>query len=174
VEFLPDDRWVLRDKVVENLRVLARSGLTFDLVIFPRHLPAAAELLRRVPGLPCVVDHLAKPPIRERRLEPWASQLRQVAAFPNVLCKLSGIPTEADHARWTTNDVAPYVRHAVDCFGWDRVMWGSDWPVCLLACDYGRTMSLLEEVLGDELTRPRREALFATTAARFYRLDRGA
>lgn len=168
IQDLPDDDWMLRPAVQRAFKELERVGCPFDFLTYPRHLPRVVRVLEAFPNLRCVIDHLSKPPIRTGQLEPWRTDLARVAAFPNVWCKLSGMVTEADHARWTPADLAPYARHAVEVFGWERVMFGSDWPVCLLAAEYGQVVAALREVLGDALTPEREGKLFGENAARFY------
>lgn len=167
---LPDDAWILRPRVQEALRLLAEREVAFDFLVFPRHLPHVVTTLEAIPGLRAVIDHLAKPPIARGELEPWRTWLARVAQFPGVMCKLSGMVTEADHQQWRPEHLAPYVHHALDLFGPDRVMFGSDWPVCLLAASYDRVVAALREALGSRLTPELDDALFGGNAARFYRL----
>jgi L-fuconolactonase len=132
----PDDAFLLRDDFLRGLALLEPRGLVYDVLVYPRQLPAAIELARRHPGQAFVLDHLGKPPARERGREPWATQLRALAACGNVACKLSGLVTEADWERWSPRDLAPYLDVALDAFGIERVLFGSDWPVCTLAASY--------------------------------------
>ena len=122
--------------MIAGLRAVADRGLTFDLLIRPHQLDAAARAVRAVPDGRFVLDHLAKPPIASRTMEPWAGLLAELAASPNVSAKVSGLVTEADWSSWTVQDLQPYVAHALECFGPDRLMFGSDWPVCTLAASY--------------------------------------
>ena len=166
----PDDRWLLRDDVWRGLEELAARGLTFDLLLFPRHLPHLPEVLEQHPTLRFVIDHLAKPPIKSGETEPWQTDLQRVARYPNVWCKLSGMVTEASHHSWRPEDLKPYVQSAVDLFGYDRLMWGSDWPVCRLAADYGQVKAALLQALGavdDESL----EKILGRNAIGFYSLD---
>jgi L-fuconolactonase len=166
----PDDDWILRPDVLRGLAVLERHGLPFDLLFFPRHLRHAASLADRFPNLPLVIDHLGKPGIRARETADWLPAFREAARRDNVFCKLSGMVTEADHERWTPADLAPYVGHALDCFGPQRLMYGSDWPVCLVAgADQRRVLEALERNLA-ALSATERAAILAGTAKRFYRL----
>jgi L-fuconolactonase len=167
---LPDDRWILRPQVLENLTCLAAAELPLDLLVKPRHLPVVLELLESLPELRAVVDHAAKPFIAQGLLEPWREQMSRIAAFPRVMCKLSGLITEADHQNWQTDHLRPYVHHAVQAFGADRVMFGSDWPVCLLAGSYRDVHDALVKALPDGLSAAEWEAVFGENAVRFYRL----
>jgi L-fuconolactonase len=147
VQSEPDDRFLLRPSFCRGIAALGRLDLSYDILIHPRHLPAAAELVGRFPGQTFVLDHLAKPPIRARRIDEWARDLRTLARAPHVWCKLSGLVTEADWEHWRPGDIRPYLDVALDCFGAGRLMAGSDWPVCTVAADYSRTMSLVREYL---------------------------
>jgi L-fuconolactonase len=141
-----------------------------DLIVWTRHLPAVIEMLERVPNLRAVVDHIGKPDIKNHETEPWRTLIARVAEFPNVWCKLSGIPTQADHARWKQADVQPYIDHALKCFGLERMMFGSDWPVCLLAASYERVISSTRDALGT-LSPTNEQALYGTNAANFYKIN---
>jgi len=169
---LEDDRWILRPKVISALRILEKHGFPLDILIFPRHLPVIRELMDIVPNLRGVIDHLAKPYIKDGIFQPWAEQIAELAKYPNLYCKLSGMVTEADHEGWRSNPAqfAPYVRHVVSSFGYDRIMFGSDWPVCLLAASYAEVVSLLESSLPEDMTDEQRRLLFGGNAARFYGL----
>ncbi len=166
----PDDAWILRPAVVRGLRELADRGLPYDLLPRPQHLSYIPRLLEQVPGLRTVIDHIAKPPIATGEFEPWLTDLRAVASIPGVHCKLSGMVTEADHASWTPDDLKPYVAHVVELFGYDRLMFGSDWPVCTLAGSYGQVFAAAEAALGP-LPDEARAAVFGGNAVRFYGLE---
>jgi L-fuconolactonase len=163
----PDDDFIVREEVVRGLSVLEKHGVPFDLLFYVRHLRHVPALARCLPDLPMVIDHLAKPRIKERRLDDWLAHFRAAAAFPNVFCKLSGMITEADWRDWTVADLKPYVRAALDHFGPSRLMFGSDWPVCELAGTYDRVHDALVEALGP-LSESERDLIFGGTAARFY------
>ncbi|MEH0416814.1 amidohydrolase family protein [Streptomyces sp. B21-083] len=165
----PDPEWLLRRDVRRGLAAVAEAGLVYDLIVHPHQLPACVETVRSLPQLTFVLDHLGKPPIASGTLEPWASDLRSLAAPPNAVGKLSGLVTEADHASWTTEDVRPYADTALDAFGPGRLMFGSDWPVCTLAASYGQVVSLAEELTAS-LDTGEREQVFAGTATRVYGL----
>jgi L-fucono-1,5-lactonase len=169
----PDPEWLLRPDVRRGLAAVAAAGLVFDLLVRPRELPAAFEIVRALPELRFVIDHLAKPPIRDGAIEPWASLIAQFGPLENVSCKMSGLVTEADWATWTVNDLAPYVRHALEVFGPGRLMFGSDWPVCLLAAAYPRVVEAAHGLMA-HLSEPEQESVFGGVAARVYRLDGAA
>lgn len=166
----PDDDFIVRADVLRGLRVLEKHGVPFDLLFFVKHLRHVPALAQALPALPMVIDHLAKPRIRERRTDDWLPHLRAAAASPNVHCKLSGLITEADWRHWTVADLKPYVQSALELFGPDRLMFGSDWPVCALAGTYGQVYDVLVEALGP-LGEAERALIFGGTAARFYRLS---
>ncbi len=162
--------WVVRPDIVRGLRELAARGIAYDLLSRPPHLPFIPQLLKGVPDLRTVVDHISKPLIAEGEIEPWSTDLARVAENPTVMCKVSGIVTEADHENWTPDDLRPYVERVVELFGYDRLMFGSDWPVCTQAATYGQVVSAYREVLGP-LSDTDRDAVFGGNAACFYRLD---
>lgn len=168
---LEDDRWILRPQVMENLEHLVGLNFPFDILIYPRHLPVIREVLQRLPTLRGVVNHLAKPPIAEATLEPWKTHLAQVAEYDSIYCKLSGMITEADLENWTPADLKPYVHHAVDVFGTDRLMFGSDWPVCRRAGSYSDVIYALETSLPPGLNQSEQEQIFGNNASEFYRLE---
>jgi L-fuconolactonase len=165
----PDDDFIIRPEVVRGLKVLEKHGVPFDLLFYVRHLRHAATLAGLLPGLPLVIDHLAKPGIRDRRWDDWQPHLRAAARFPNLYCKLSGMVTEADWRSWKPADLKPYVREALEAFGPGRCLYGSDWPVCELAGSYEQVHAALAECVAD-LSAAEREAIFGGTAVRFYRL----
>ncbi len=165
----PDDDWIVRGDVLRGLRVLERHGVPFDLLFRPCHLRHVPILARKLPDLPLVIDHLAKPPIREGRMDGWREDFEATARFPNVHCKLSGLVTEADWETWTPAGLAPYVQVALEAFGPSRLMCGSDWPVSTLCASYERVFSALREALGP-LGADERSAIFGGTAERFYGL----
>ncbi|WP_284745959.1 amidohydrolase family protein [Amycolatopsis sp. RTGN1] len=170
VQAEPDPRWLVRDDVLRGLRAVRDAGLAYDLLVLPHQLPAAIEAVRAVPGLTFVLDHLGKPPIATREVNPWAIHLKTLADEPNVAAKISGLVTEADLEHWTTEDLRPYVETALAAFGPDRLMLGSDWPVCLLAAGYETVWRTTESLL-TRLTDAERAEISGGTAARIYRLD---
>ena len=164
-----DDAFCVRPEFVRGVQLLARHGLSFDLCIYHRQLSSVIKLVRQCPDVRFVLDHIGKPDIKSGALDPWRAELRELAQLENVGCKLSGLVTEADWSAWTPADLRPYLDHAVDCFGVDRVMFGSDWPVCAQATDYARWVATLDNALRgcsmDELHR-----VYVRNAEAFYRL----
>jgi L-fuconolactonase len=165
-----DDRFLARDEVIAGVAALHAYGLVYDLLIYPRQLPAAIQLVAALPAQTFVLDHLAKPLIRERKIEPWASQLRELASHPNVACKLSGIITEADWLQWRPEEITPYLDVAREAFGWERLLYGSDWPVCLAAGDYAQVFDLVDQ-WSQSATEAQRASFFGQAAERWYRLS---
>jgi L-fuconolactonase len=168
----PDEDWLARPAVIRGLAVLAQHDVPYDLLLRPQHLRHVPLLSAKVPALRMVIDHIAKPLIREGRMEPWATDIRAGAVNPNVWCKLSGMITEADHASWSSDDLAPYVEVVLDAFGVDRLMYGSDWPVCTLAGSYDRVIGALRTVLGS-IDADVEARLFGGSAAQFYGIAAG-
>jgi L-fuconolactonase len=167
----PDPDWLLRDQVLEGLAAVADAGLVYDLLVRERELPAARVVAERLPELTLVVDHLAKPRIREGAMEPWTGGLAALARHPNVACKVSGLVTEADWTAWTPAQLVPYVAHAAEVFGPERLLFGSDWPVCLLAAGYAEVVAAATEALDRAGLGPaEREAVLGANARRLYRL----
>jgi L-fuconolactonase len=166
----PDDDFIVREDVLRGLKILERHAVPFDLLFYVKHLRHVPTLARLLPELPMVIDHLAKPRIREHRTDDWLPHFRAAAEFPNVFCKLSGLVTEADWRRWTIADLSPFVNEALERFGPHRLMFGSDWPVCELAGTYEQVYHALVEALGP-LGDAERAAIFGGTAARFYGLS---
>lgn len=167
VQSEPDDDFMIRPAFLRGIGELAAIGLTYDILIFPKQLPAAIELVAKYPKQPFVLDHIAKPLIKAGVMEPWRSQLRELAKAPNLMCKVSGIVTEADQKAWKPEEIRPYLDVVFEAFGPARLMWGSDWPVCLLAASYERVYGLINEY-SSTLTAPQREGLFGGNCARFY------
>ncbi len=168
-----DPDWLLADTVQSNLNGLAHAGLVYDLLVRPRELPAAITTTRDFPHLRFVIDHLAKPPIASGEIAEWSALMHEFAGLEHVACKLSGLVTEADPETWTAHDLTPYVATALEIFGPDRLMFGSDWPVCLPAAGYDRVTDTLRTVLDElgVLTAEADAAIFGLTAIRVYRLD---
>jgi L-fuconolactonase len=168
----PDDRFLLREEVVRGIEALNGFGYTYDILIYPKQLPAAVELASRLPEQKFVIDHLAKPNIRQNTLEPWATHMRAIAKYPNVYCKVSGLVTEANWRSWTERDFRPYLDVACEAFGAERLMFGSDWPVCLLASNYSGVKQLIEAYV-QNFSNLEREQIFGETATHFYGLENG-
>lgn len=168
VQSEPDPDWLRRPEVLRGLRAVAAAGLCYDLVVRPHQLPAASYAADAVPELLFVLDHGGKPDIAGGALEPWATAIRDLAARPNTVCKLSGLVTEARPGA-AASAFAPFADVILTAFGADRVMFGSDWPVCLLASDYGGVLALARTLVSG-LSAADQAAVFAGTAARVYRL----
>jgi L-fuconolactonase len=165
-----DDNWLIRQDVQKGFRELSKRSLTFDLLIRPQHLQPALKTVQMFPELSFVVDHIAKPRIASSGWDDWAEGIASLARCPNVWCKLSGMITEANWTQWRKSDLRPYINHVFQVFGVNRVMFGSDWPVCLLAGSYQQVVEALEENL-DQLTAQDKMKVFGLNAAKFYRLD---
>lgn len=168
VEDEPDPRWLLGEDVQRGLAAVESADLAYDLLVKPHQLSAAVEVARRFPGLRLVLDHLAKPPIKAHEVEEWARAMAPFAGLDHVHCKLSGMVTEADWATWRPADLEPYVERALEWFGPERCMFGSDWPVCLLAGTYDQVLDALLEILSTRLSTVELEAVMGDNAARFY------
>jgi L-fuconolactonase len=169
VQSEPDDRFLLREDFCRGIGRLREFDLTYDILIYPRHLPVASELVAKFDGQPFVLDHLAKPEIRSGAIDTWARDLARVAAAPNVWCKVSGLVTEADWATWKPEHIRPYLDVAFDCFGATRLIAGSDWPVCTVAADYSRTMAMVTDYL-ERRSQADRDAVLGGNAQRLWRL----
>lgn len=168
---LEDDAYILRPRVLGGLRAIAEREVAFDFLTFPRHLGHVVTALEAVPGLRAVIDHISKPPIASRSFDDWAQAIARVGEFGNVSCKLSGMITEADHASWKPADLQPYIGHVLEVFGPDRLIFGSDWPVCLLAGSYAETLNALRSLLDPVLSGAQQAAIYGGNAIRFYRLE---
>src|SRR5215472_1346622 len=169
VQSEPNDRFLLEEDFLRGISLLERFDLTYDILIYPRHLPVAAEFVGKFPRQRFVLDHLAKPSIKSGEINAWADGIRQLAGFPNVFAKLSGLVTEADWLHWKAEDIIPYLDVAFDCFGPNRLMIGSDWPVCLVAAGYARVMGVVKKYL-DRQSAEVREAVLGANPQRFWRL----
>ena len=165
----PDPEWLLRPSVVRGITAVAAAGLTYDVLVQPAQHDAAVALADAVPGVRLVLDHAGKPAVAAREYEPWAAFLSSLAARPNVFCKLSGLVTEADWTKWTVEELKPYAAHVLAAFGPDRVMFGSDWPVCELAATYDQVYEAAQELTAG-LSTSEQEEVFAGTATRAYPL----
>ena len=165
----PDDRFLLREDFLRGIALLEEFDLAYDILIYTRHLPVAAEFVERFPRQRFVLDHVAKPPIKNHEIDKWAEGIRRLAASPNVWCKLSGLVTEADWQHWRPEEIHPYLDVAFEAFGDSRMMIGSDWPVCLVASPYGRVMDVVKNYM-QRYRREVREAVLGGNARRFWRL----
>jgi L-fucono-1,5-lactonase len=170
VESEPADDWLAQPAVLRGLTQLAAHGLSYDLLVHTRHLRHVRTVAEHCPTLHLVVDHMAKPPIASSEFDEWSREFRPLAEFSNIQCKLSGLVTEANWSSWTTDDLRPYIDCALDSFGPDRLMFGSDHPVCLLAASYDRVLDSFREALED-LSDAEQNKVFHDNAAQFYRLN---
>ncbi len=165
----PDERYMLHDDFNRGVRALRKFGLTYDILIFERHLPQTIEFVDKHPDQVFIVDHLAKPRVRYNAISPWREHLVELAKRPHVYCKISGLATEGDHNRWTKAQLEPYIQIVLEAFGPKRVMFGSDWPVCLLALPYQRWVALVAEEVS-KFSTAEQERIWAGTAIEAYRL----
>jgi L-fuconolactonase len=169
VQAEPDDRFLLRPDFMAGISALEQFKFTYDILIYPKQLPAAIEFIERFPKQRFVIDHMAKPLIRTGTTSPWAEQMRTVAQNPRVYCKVSGLITEADWRHWSESPIRPYLDVVLEAFGPDRIMFGSDWPVCLLAGTYQTVKSLIVNYIRD-LPAEQQEKILGLNAIRFYGL----
>ena len=164
-----DERFLLQPDFLRGIAMLEEFDLAYDILIYTRHLPVAAEFVARFPRQRFVLDHMAKPPIKSGALDAWALGIRELAGFPNVYCKVSGLVTEADWQAWKPADLRPYLDVTFECFGPSRLMIGSDWPVCTVAAPYERVMNVVKDYLG-KYTASERDAVLGRNAEAFWRL----
>jgi L-fuconolactonase len=169
IEIERDISFCLESGFIEAVKLIGRNGLPFDICVKHWGMVFALELARRCPNVQFVLDHIGKPGIKHGLTEPWRSQIRELSRMPNVVCKISGVITEADHRSWNKELVKPYVAHAIECFGFDRVMYGSDWTVAELTHPYPVWVSIVDEVVAGASESESRK-LFRDTAAKIYRL----
>jgi len=170
VQSEPDERFLLQPEFLRGISALAEFDLTYDILIYPRHLPVAAEFVRRFPRQRFVLDHLAKPLIKTGTLQPWNADTRNLAQLPNVFCKLSGLVTEADWKSWKPEHIAPYLDIALECFGPERLVIGSDWPVCTVAASYAQVMNLVLDFVS-KYPEDLRNAILGGNAEKFWNLS---
>ncbi|BDC50880.1 amidohydrolase [Bryobacterales bacterium F-183] len=166
----PDVDWLLRHDVLDGLKELARRGIPYDILVKPPQLHVVEPLVDRVPDLQVVIDHIAKPYIKDRIFDGWAQQMEAIAKIPHVHVKMSGMITEADHTSWSAESLRPYVQHVYWKFGADRILFGSDWPVCLLAGTWKEVLAAFTQALGP-LDQHTRAKMLGENAARFYKLS---
>lgn len=169
VQSEPDDQFLLRVDFRRGIAALGEFDLAYYILIHPRHFPAASKLVTKFPSQRFIIDHLAKPPIKEHLLSPWAEDLHRLAHFPNLACKISGMVTEADWQGWQPQDFNPSLDVVLEAFGPSRVMYGSDWPVCLLAAGYPQVCGIISQYL-EKLSPVEQEMIWGETAVQFYHL----
>ncbi len=165
-----DPSWLYTSGAINGLKEIEARRLCYDFLVRPPNLPYVPKVMKEVPRLRSVIDHIAKPLIKDGVMQPWLSDMRKIASINGMRCKVSGMVTEADHENWTTDDLYPYVHHVLGMFGYDRLMFGSDWPVCTLAGTYEQVIGAARQVL-NSLRPHEREAVFGGVARDFYRLD---
>jgi len=170
VQSEPDDRFLLGPEFLRGIGILEEFDLAFDILIYTKHLAVADEFVRKFPRQRFVLDHMAKPPIRDRQIDAWASGIRRLSEMPNVYCKLSGLVTEANWKSWTREDIIPYLDFALESFGPDRLMIGSDWPVCLVAASYGEVIRMVKDYISERVPE-RAGDVMGGNAQRFWRLE---
>jgi L-fuconolactonase len=163
----PDDCFMLRDDFVHGISRLRKYNLTYDLLLFAKHLPVACKLVAKFPEQTFVLDHISKPLIKDRKIEPWAGDIHRLASFKNVSCKISGMVTEADRHNWKPDDFTPYMDTVLEAFGTDRLMVGSDWPVCTVAAEYEQVISIAAEYT-QKLSPDEQAAVWAENPNRIY------
>lgn len=166
-----DDRFLLREEFLRGIALLEEFDLTYDILIYPRHLAVASQFVEQFPKLRFVLDHLAKPHVKAGEIEPWATGIRALAKFPNVHCKVSGLVTEADWKSWKPEQIAPYLDVAFDAFGPERLMIGSDWPVCLVAASYETALDVVSNYLR-QFSSEIRDNVLGENARQFWKLPR--
>ena len=162
------DELSTRPEFRENVRRLASHNLSFDICVLSRQLPLAIELVREIPEVQFVLDHCGNPPIASGDTVEWQRSIREISSLPNIVCKISGLVTQADRQQWNTDDLRPIIEHAISCFGWNRVMFGSDWPVCLQASSLARWVETLLTVIDGE-PDANRKMLLSENARRIYK-----
>ncbi|GIO60366.1 amidohydrolase family protein [Paenibacillus cineris] len=174
IQDMEDADAILEPSYAASIKHYASLGVPVDLLVRSDQLDTLVRLIEQIPDLHAVIDHLAKPRIAAGEMEPWAGYMKRLASYPNLYCKLSGMVTEADHDGWKPDQLMPYVRHVLDCFGADRVMFGSDWPVCLMASSYDGVVDALMKTLPPTWGADESLKLFGGNAAAFYRLKNEA
>jgi len=165
----PDPNYMLRDDFNRGIRELAHHDLTYDILIFERHLPQTIRFVDQHPDQRFVIDHLAKPRVKSQAISPWREQMNQLAQRPNVYCKISGLATESEHKHWTEEQLWPYIETVLSAFGAKRVMFGSDWPVCLLAVSYLDWVNIATRAIAP-LSATEQESFWAQTSIQAYKL----
>src|SRR5690606_17294125 len=169
VEAEDDPDFLVRPAFLRGIKALTKYGYTYDLLIRPRHYESTLACVKQNPEQRFVLDHMAKPSIRTKEFENWAAFIQELATFPNVYCKVSGLVTEADWAQWTVDDFKPYIQHVVTCFGKERIMFGTDWPVCLVAATYEDVLKIAADAVAD-FNDEELKGFWGGNAARFYRI----
>ncbi len=164
-----DPDFCIQPKFIEGLKLLPKHDLVFDICVFHHHLPNVIKMVRQCPEVRFVLDHIGKPAIKAGISDPWRQHMKELAAFPNVTCKISGVSTEADHKNWTREQLKPYIAHSIDAFGFERCMYGGDWHVLELAGTYPQWVAVVDWVIEGATSEEKRK-LYRDTATRVYRL----
>jgi L-fuconolactonase len=170
IQFEPDPNFCLRPDFIAGVRTLADFDLSFDICIDHRHMYNTLKFVESVPDVPMVLDHIGKPAIKDGVMHPWADQMRELAAFSNVSCKISGVATEADHKAWTVDELKRYIEVAIQAFGFERILFGGDWPVATQAISFGRWVTILEEMMAGVNETDQRK-FWRGNAVRLYGLE---
>jgi L-fucono-1,5-lactonase len=170
VQAEPDENFLLNAKFQNGISLLRRYNFTYDILIYPNQISAAIKFVQKNPEQKFILDHIAKPYIKRKEIEPWAAQIKELAKNPNVYCKLSGIITEAGHQNWKSDDIFPYLDVVFSVFGSDRLTFGSDWPVCLLAGTYKQVVKLINDYLKNE-SEEIKEKIFYKNVLSFYSIQ---
>jgi L-fuconolactonase len=170
IQNMPDSSIILQSRFLDAINLLPKYGLSFDLCVDPHQLPHTIEMVRQCPSVSFVLDHMGKPEITKNPLEPWRDLIRQLATLPNVVCKLSGLITQAYHTAWTAEQLLPLISHVIECFGVDRILFGGDWPVLELAASYREWVDVVDSATSN-LSDVDRRKIFRDNAIRTYRLD---
>lgn len=170
IQDMPDENVILKDNYIEALRYFAEKDVPIDLLFTHDQFPAVIQLLEKVPTIRGVIDHIGKPNIAEEELDSWRDDISKVAKNNNIYCKLSGMVTEANHHQWKVDEFIPYIQHVLTEFGMERVMFGSDWPVCLLAGSYDDVVNIVEQALPANITESEKKKLFGGNAKSFYKI----
>jgi L-fuconolactonase len=173
IQTQPDPEFCLRPSFIEGLKLLPQHDLAFDICILHHQMANVIKMVRQCPEVRFILDHIGKPGIKAGIFDPWRQELKELAAMPNVHCKISGVTTEADHKSWTREQLKPYILHTIETFGIDRVMYGGDWHVSELAGTYPQWVDIVNWVT-EGASREEKLKLFRDNAIRFYRLDRAA
>ncbi|RZS98129.1 amidohydrolase family protein [Cecembia calidifontis] len=155
---------------LQGISLLSKYHFTYDILIFPKHLPAALEFVKKFPNQAFIIDHLAKPAIKSGEFEHWSKGIKELSEIPNLYCKVSGMVTEADWKKWKKEDFIPYLDHITDCFGTERLVYGSDWPVCLVAASYAQVFDLAWEYF-QPFSEDEKAAIFGDNACEFYGIN---
>jgi L-fuconolactonase len=165
----PDEKYLRNDLFANNLKKLAEHGYTYDLLVYHNQLPALISMTEKLPDNQMILDHVGKPDIRNNQFQTWKEQIKILAKHPGIYCKLSGMVTEADYSKWTYDDLLPYLETSAEYFGIDRICFGSDWPVCLVAGSYNKVYEVIEKFV-HQLSKSDQEKIFGLNTLQFYKI----